>query len=195
MKKGTLLEEAVYNTLTKMVKNEELPFKSSQCKVFFHKKYYSKDRESSIETDVSIEVYIGDALEPFFVWVWECKNYSNSIPVDDVEEFHAKLDQIGADKTKGTMITALGCFQNGSVNYAKSKGIGLARLLPDEQVEYIMHFMTPDMIGRMESKNNYLSALTQRLYKAEMQDTFIVDFGIKFSSLGNYILRVFERLE
>lgn len=193
MRNGKTLEVEVYNMLSKMVNKEQLPFKSSQCKVFSHKKYFSKDRDGSIDTDVSIEVFIEDAVDPFFIWIWECKNYSNAIPVDDLEEFHAKLQQIGADNTKGTIITSNGYFQTGSIKYAASKKIGLARLLPDEQVEFIMHFMTSDMIGRMKFNNNYLSALTQRLYKAEMQNTFIVDYERKFSSLEDYILKTFDK--
>lgn len=192
MKKGTLLEESVYNVLLEMTANEKLAFKSTQCKVFLHKKYFSKDRDNFIKTDVSIEVFIENANEPFFIWIWECKDYKNAIPIDDLEEFHAKLEQIGADNTKGTMITAQGYFQTGAINYAKNKKIGLARLLPDEQVEFILCRMTPDMI---EKYNNCLSALSQEYYNSVMQDTFILDNVHKYSSLQNYILKTINELK
>lgn len=56
--------------------------------------------------------------------------------MDDIEEFHAKLEQIGADRTKGTVVTT-GKFQSGAVAYAKSKGIGLVRMVPQGRWEYV----------------------------------------------------------
>ena len=91
--------------------------------------YYSRDRKSDIEFDVSIEVSRKGASEPFWIWIWECKNYSGNVPVDDVEEFHTKLSQVGADRTKGTIITPVG-FGSGGVEFAQSKGIGLWRFVP-----------------------------------------------------------------
>jgi len=91
--------------------------------------YYSRDRKKDIVFDVSIELSRRGATTPFWIWVWECKNYTHTVPVDDVEEFHAKLSQIGADRAKGSMITPVG-FDSGAVEFAKSKGIGLWRFVP-----------------------------------------------------------------
>lgn len=99
--------------------------------------YFSRDRNKDIVFDVSIEVRREGALEPYMIWVWECKNYTNSVPVDDLEEFHAKLSQIGADRTKGSMITSAG-FDSGGVAFAKSKGIGLWRFVPPSSSLCIM---------------------------------------------------------
>ncbi len=187
MNKGAKLEEEVFNAVTKLINDGSFPFQASQCKVYSHKKYFSRDRGAFIDTDVSVEIFIGGASDPFFVWIWECKNYGKAIPVDDLEEFHAKLEQIGADNTKGTMITSDGHFQTGSIHYARSKKIGLARLLPNEQVEFLMYLITPDMMESIISGNNYFRALTQRAYRAIMQDTFITDENGQFSSLKAYI--------
>ena len=54
------------------------------------------------------------------------RNYSHGVPVDDVGEFHAKLDQADADRTKGRMITPIG-YEKGAFEYARSKGISLWR--------------------------------------------------------------------
>jgi len=90
---------------------------------------------------------------PYWVWVWECKNYGHKVPVDDAEEFHAKLEQVGADRTKGTMITPVG-FDTGTVEYAKSKGIGLWRYM---RLGSLVSFMV-DTRGVAES--DILNALT-----------------------------------
>lgn len=52
----------------------------------------------------------------------ECKCYSKRVGVADVEEFHSKLDDIGAHK--GIMITTIG-FEAGAKKAAEGRGIGL----------------------------------------------------------------------
>lgn len=142
----------------------------NSCKVFKGKGYYSKDRNADIITDISIEVYVGDSTIPSIIWVWECKDYGKSIPVDDVEEFHSKLSQIGGDRTKGTIITSNGAFQAGALNFASSKGIALARLLPEEQVEWVMYEMMPNML--YSQRNNTLKALGNINFVAHAEDFF-----------------------
>jgi len=119
--------------VAKVVKAElvhgNLGLDPAQAKVHYKPSYFSRDRKKDIVFDVSVEVRRKGASEPYWVWVWECKNYNHSVPVDDVEEFHAKLEQVGADRTKGTMITPIG-YDKGSIEYARSKGIGLWRYIP-----------------------------------------------------------------
>ena len=85
-----------------------------------------------------------------------------------------------------------GWFQVGALNYARSKKIGLARMLPEDQVEIIMYCMTPDMIGRM---NDFIKALTRRSYIANMQDTFIMDSNCNISYLDAYISDIIESIK
>ena len=99
--------------------------------------YFSRDRGKDIVFDVSIEVSRRDAATPYLVHIWECKNYTHPVPVDDVEEFHAKLSQVGVNRTKGTMVTPVG-FASGGVAFAESKGIGLWRFVPPGSVTLIM---------------------------------------------------------
>jgi hypothetical protein len=134
---GVKFEKKVFEALNKAINEEKLGLLPNSCKLFTQKGYYSKDRDKDIKVDISIEVFVANASEPSLIWIWECKDYKKQIPVDDIEEFHAKLEQIGSDKTKGTVITSLGSFQESSMKYAASKGIALARLMPDEQVEMV----------------------------------------------------------
>lgn len=92
----------------------------------------SRGTERRMSFDVLVEVCRKGASEPYWVWVWvwECKNYGNRVPVDDAEEFHAELEQLGAYRTKGTMIILIG-YEPGTVEYAKSNGIGLWRYIPE----------------------------------------------------------------
>ena len=99
--------------------------------------YYSRNRQKDIVFDVSVEVTCRGATEPFIVWVLECKKYGHKVPVDDVEELHAKLEQIGADKTKGTVVTTVG-FDSGTIEYSRSKGIGLWRYNSGGEIVYVI---------------------------------------------------------
>lgn len=138
-KTGRVLERKVYDTVKDLLERGGLGFAPDSCRVFQGKKYYSRDRQADIVTDVSIEMYLEKSSTPSIIWVWECKDYGKSLPVDEIEEFHSKLVQIGDDRTKGTVITSNGEFQSGAIRYARSKGIGLARLLPEEQIRWVLY--------------------------------------------------------
>jgi len=137
MAKGLTYELEVAKAVEAELANGNLGLDPAQAKVRHRPSYFSLDRKSDIVFDVSIEVRRKGASEPYWVWVWECKNYGHSVPVDDAEEFHAKLEQIGADRTKGTMITPVG-FDEGTVEYARSKGIGLWRYIPSGSLVRLM---------------------------------------------------------
>ncbi|TKJ34093.1 MAG: hypothetical protein CEE38_18685 [Planctomycetes bacterium B3_Pla] len=126
----------VYHSVQNALAKGNLGLLQDSCKVFHRKRYYSKDRGRSLTTDVSVEIYVAKANIPCILWIWECKKYRRAIPVDDVEEFHAKLEQLGADRTKGTII-ASGFFQKSALSFAKSKGIGIARLIPQNRIDWV----------------------------------------------------------
>jgi len=129
MSKGTTYEQDVLKLVRDQLSRGNLAIDPNLCRVRHKPNYFSRDRGKDIIFDVSIEVSRKTATEPYWIWIWESKNYSHTVPVDDVEEFHAKLSQVGADRTKGSMITSVG-YDPGSVEFARSKGIGLWRFIP-----------------------------------------------------------------
>jgi len=139
--RGDEFEQRVFDALKEELQKERLCASPKHAKIFRKKAYHSRDRESEIITDISIEIFLPNRLEPTLVWIFECKDYTGAIPVDDVEEFHAKIQQICEDNTKGSIVTS-GALQRAARSYAKAKGIGVIRLLPDDQIEHIMEFMT-----------------------------------------------------
>lgn len=188
--KGASLESQVLDIVRIFVNQCKLGLNSKNCRVYQKKKYYSKDRNGYIETDISIELFIEGADTYSLLWVWECKDYNSYIPVDDVEEFHAKLQQIGADNTKGTIITR-GYFQRSAINFAQSKKIGLCRLLPTEQIEWKLYYQT--------SLDVQLSpSFSQKLLSALTIDDFIGEYdfyGLSSESVGIPILEIFVEIE
>jgi len=89
--KGSKFEDRVFEALERELKSEKLCVSPTYTKIFKRKGYYSKDRDSNIIVDISIEVYLPEKERPSLIWIFECKDYRGRIPVDDIEEFHAKI--------------------------------------------------------------------------------------------------------
>ncbi len=88
-----------------------------------HKKpYVGRISHREIVVDVSFETSVAGAR---LLCLVECKCYAHAVSVDEVEEFHSKLDDIGAHK--GIMVTTIG-YQEGAVKVAEGRGIALAVL-------------------------------------------------------------------
>lgn len=202
---GESLENDVYNAISNLVSTNQFLLSEPNVRVHRKKKYYSKDREAYIVCDIVVEKYLAspDDLQayPALKVIIECKDYAGSIPVDDVEEFHAKLQQIGADNTKGIMITRDGTFQKSALSYAKTKGIAVARLLPNDQVSYILHYMTlfAPSDRYVKDVENIDEALTNRDFVSDCQ-VFYASTGetsideLVYCSLGNYAYTEFRKL-
>lgn len=176
---GISFEDKVFQIIEKQVKSNDFLLSNPNVKIRRKAKYYSRDREAQIECEISVEKYLANpdmCDKPSVIVVIECKDYSGAISVDDVEEFHAKLQQIGADNTKGIMITRNGWFQKSTLSYANAKGIALARILPDDQVHYVMHMMTGELLFQQFSTllaaKVMLRALTEKNYHSEHGESF-----------------------
>ena len=164
---GRAFELEIYRALKQEVACGALGLRQECVGIYHHRRYYSAARKAEIETDVAIELHAPDTDEPFIIWIWECKDYRSSIPVDDVEEFHAKLQQIGSDKTKGTIITR-GVLQKSALSYAAAHGIGVARMLPSDQIEHVMFAPQIGIPGDYKSRHDAIAALTEQGFVAHV---------------------------
>ncbi len=165
MKKGDALEDKAYEIIKSELSEGNLGIAPAMARSFQKKGYFSKDREKDIIVDLSIEVWLPNAENYSLLWVGECKNYGHKVPVDDVEEFKAKLDQIAGKNVKGVIIST-NSYQSGALNYAKNQGIGLIRLMPDGQVKWVVHFMTSSMIGNSLDSREFNAALVNEHHQA-----------------------------
>lgn len=164
--KGDALEDQAFELLQVELGQGRLGIDSASGKIFKKKGYYSRDREKDIIVDISIEVWPPGAQNYSLLWVCECKNYGHAVPVDDVEEFKAKLDQIAGKNIKGVMASR-NSFQSGAISYARNQGIGLVRIMPDDQVTWMMHLMTTDTLGASRlSSREFNSALSIERHQA-----------------------------
>ena len=185
---GVELEKMMLEKVKSLVQKNEFLVTNPYVFVKEKPKYYSKDRDSFITFDISVEKYVKDPniikeIKPSLLIIIECKDYQKSISVDDVEEFHAKLEQIGTDKTKGIMITREATYQKSTLSYAESLGITLARLLPDEQIEYILYRMLPwefeQMMQRENNRFNREKALTSKEFLSKNGQEYFDTYGNK----------------
>jgi hypothetical protein len=139
MAKGDAFEERVHSWVTGALANDRIGLSPKLSRVFRKKAYHSRDRGADIIVDVSIEVWLPDAKTWSLIWVYECKDYSGSLPVNDVEEFKAKLNQIAGVNCKGALVTT-GALQRAAFNYAKANGIAVLTMLPDDRVRHVLEF-------------------------------------------------------
>jgi hypothetical protein len=181
--KGSHFENRVFNAIKRELDSERLGLLPTSCKIFKKKKYYSKNRKADIELDISIEVFLPNASSWSFLWAIECKDYKGALPVNDVEEFHAKIQQIAGDNVKATLILS-GALQKSALEYCKSLGIGVVRLLSNNRllsyvaeqgVEYNTKRSRSYLYERDEAEidaNNPTSALTEPQFMSENQEFF-----------------------
>jgi len=111
--------------------------------VFHAKEYEGRITGRKIKVDVSFVLRIAAGAE--LLVLVECKNYNHRVPVDDVEEFHSKLDDIGAQK--GILITTVG-FQEGAIKAARGRRIALALLTKESQpgeIKYVVNRVGPQL--------------------------------------------------
>lgn len=153
MKQGNNFEDMVYAYLKEELGKENLFVPRKTSKIFQKKAYFSKDRENNIKTDISIETSIPDADDYSLLTIVECKDYSHKVPVDDIEEFHSKIQQIAGDNVKAIFVTT-SALQKGALSYAKSKKIAVIRFLPSNQVQWVIYNITSGMMDKRTTLNS-----------------------------------------
>lgn len=136
--KGDKFENQVFELFSDMLKNEDLYISGKNSKIFKKKPYYSKTRDGNIITDISIETYLPGVDDYSILTIIECRNLSKTVPIDDIEEFDSKLNQIGEHNTKGILISKLG-FQRSTLTFAKSKKISLVRIKDTEDLQWLSY--------------------------------------------------------
>lgn len=134
-KKGDALEIAVFNLLKAQIDADRFFARKDCCRIFRRKGYYSEKRKSNIVFDISIEISLPGATDYSVLILVECKNYAKIIPVDDVEEFSAKIEQVGEANTKGIFISN-NALQSGALSYCKSQGMGVARYFNGQDLKW-----------------------------------------------------------
>lgn len=186
-RKGDALEKQIFDLFQMEIDADRFWARKADCKVFWKKGYYSKDRERDIIFDVAIELYMPGAKEYSCVVLIECKNYSHPVPVDDVEEFFTKVQQVGAANSKAIVVSTAS-FQSGACIFAKSKGIGLMRYFSAENFKWEL-MRSPSATARSTSAANIpliQTGLRQQDFRSSAFDLFMQSPVCETNSLWDF---------
>lgn len=179
--KGNAFEDRVFEIIARELNGDRLGLSPYQAKIFRKKAYFSRERKSNIIVDIAIEIWPPNAKNYSLLWVCECKDYGGTIPVNDVEEFKAKLDQIGGKNIKG-VIASPNAFQQGALNYAQSNGIGVVRILPDSQVSWSFHLITTTDLKEKLNPRDFAVALINQDYVGKERSFYATFEGYIFGN-------------
>lgn len=138
--------------------------------------YTGRVSKRQIKVDVSFNYTIAQGANVLFIVECKCSTYA--VPVDDVEEFHSKLDDIGAHK--GIIVTTVG-FQKGAIKTAKGRGIALALLTTERQpgeLRYVVHAARTTRSGQASSE------FWQGNLRGPLDN---YDGGYRFESIGQFL--------
>lgn len=185
---GDSLEEKIFDLLSREIQEDRFYLRSSSCKIFRKKGYYSSSREKEIIFDVSIEVYLPSAPVYSMLILVECKNYTHPVPVNDVEEFWAKIEQVGVCNTKGVLATNA-AFQVSALSVAKSKGIGYLRYFEDSQHKWEL-YRSPSASARPPSvyaPEDILAGLRNENFYSVVYDLYMLSPSGPTNALWDFI--------
>ena len=186
--KGNALEKRICDLFQTELDADRLWLKKECCKVFLKKGYHSKDRDGPIVFDVSIEIYRPGAKEYSSLVLIECKNYAHSVPVDDVEEFFTKVQQVAAANAKA-VVASTASFQSGARAFAKSKGIGLMRYFDADDFKWVLN-RSPSATARSTSADEaYLveMGLAQEEFRSIAFDLYLQSPVRETNSLWDFL--------
>jgi len=189
-KKGDKLESKIF----RLIKREigQVFADPSCCKFFAKKGYYSRDRGKDIVFDISVEIYLlGQSAYSFLVLI-ECKNYNHPVPVDDAEEFFQKIQQVSGGNVKG-IIAAANSFQEGAINFSKSKGLGLLRYYDKNKIKWELNRSPSALVSFSYAASQWMTAyegLTNDSYESRYFDCYCYSGGSYTNSLRAFFSRL-----
>lgn len=137
VKIGDHFEDKSYDIISAALDSQKLGLIPDFCSVYRKKGYYSTRRKKEIIFDLSIEVKPPGAERPTLLYLIECKNYSSSIPVDDVALFAQYISEIHDYAVKGVFVSN-SKLQSGAIEEIKSHGMMLIEV--DAESYNIVHY-------------------------------------------------------
>lgn len=164
--------------------------------------FHSRDRGANIVFDLAAEFRLGPSGDAFFTIVIECKDYAGTIPVDDLEEFKAKLDQCFGKNVKGMFATSA-ALQSGALNYARSQGICVVRMIDNGDMDIMAACVRGGKAAFQEAVDQMVEEKAADAEEAVLDyeyaaldctfglfDTFIVDGSHEFARLGDALSHI-----
>lgn len=187
-KKGDSLESKIFKLIKREIVQGRFNINPNTFKIFPKKGYYSDARKKDIIFDIAVESYIPGHNTYSLLILIECKNYNHPVPVDDVEEFYQKIDQVAGANGKG-IIVSTNSFQEGAFNFSKSKGIGLLRYYEKNKIKWELTRSPSALVSSSYAENQWLTAykgLTIETYESRYFDCYCYLDGKYTNSLKTF---------
>jgi Zn-dependent peptidase ImmA (M78 family) len=192
IKKGNVFEELIHRYFFAEIQSGRFFAKRQCCKIRKKPKYHSRDRSGDITFDISIEISLPGATEFSYVVLIECKSYTHPVPVDDVEEFFAKVQQVAPAKAKA-VLASTASFQSGTREFARAKGIGLLRYFNQENCKWELR-RSPSggmRAGVTADASEIASGLSNPDHKSEVFDLYLQSPTRDTNSLYDFFKDIF----
>jgi len=186
---GKKFEILIYNYFLEEINNGRFLTTPELVKIYRKKGYYSRDRQKEIIFDVSLEIFLPGQSNYSILIIIECKDYNHSVPVDDVEEFFSKLQQVSGANVKG-VVASTNSFQSGVFTFSKSKGIGLLRYLENAEYKWVLNRSPSTMISLKYSQDNWSEAwhcLSEETSMSKIFDAHCYSDGIYTNSIQYFL--------
>ncbi|CAD6872354.1 hypothetical protein [Methylomonas fluvii] len=175
-----------------MISEGQFPARSEHCQIYKKKGYYSKDRENEIIFDISIEIRFPGQSTLFMLVLIECKNYNHRVPVDDVEEFFAKVEQVSPSNTK-SIVVSTNAFQEGTFKFAKSKGMALLRYFDPEEHDWVLT-RSPSITAPWNIANSSFSNTYKGLHLQDYVSRYFDFYGFIGGTYMNSLNQFFNEI-
>jgi Zn-dependent peptidase ImmA (M78 family) len=180
--KGDKFEEQVFQFLSREIQEGRFFCRPEHCQIYRKKGYYSRDREDSIVFDIAIEVFLPGLEKPSMIVIIECKNYSGSVPVCDIEEFSSKVSQVTGFNVKG-IFASMSAFQSGTFNIARNKGFGLLRYF--DQSEFRWELPRALLTGAQSANSRKRAEIEYALTHSDFRPTIYSAYAVTPSGYTN----------
>jgi hypothetical protein len=171
--KGTAFETKVYDLLNGLIATDEFIIRGKHYSLHHQKKYFSSARQGDISIDISIEYSRTKDSTPNLYVLIECKDYNKPVPVDDVEEFYSKTQQITGVNVKCILFTRTS-LQSSAFNFASSRGIAVVRILDDDSMVWLIERTNKNLSTGLSNSIaiNVINALTNEYFVSTRQGIF-----------------------
>lgn len=171
--KGTSFELLVKDLVKQEIDQGTFGIAGNHYKMYHQKKYYSRDRKAYIKVDLAIEFKRTKTSKPSLYILIECKDYGKAVPVDDLEEWFVKAQQIVGMNSK-VMLFSRSSFQKGAFEFAKSKGMAAVRILDDDSLCWMIERSSKEVAADAKPTvvANVMNALLNENFVSTNHDTF-----------------------
>lgn len=172
-------KDRVFRAIVQVLQTDQLGLSPESGRIFRQKTYAA----GAHCADISIELWPPTADHWSLLLVCQCTDDGEPITACDIAAFKTELDRIAGARKKGVAVSC-GAVHESTLNYAQEHGLGIVRLLPDDQVDHMARrasAMTLEEATR-HNTNNFHRALTTQDYVSRNRDFYAMADGYVFGS-------------